>query len=288
MTTSATSSCYITTSSGTKTHYLLAGDPSGPPLVCLHGLGGSTETFERFLLVLPSSFNIALVDFQGFGKTPLADRTKKLTIAGHVADLHDLLTSLQDSPQKKGKDNKAVIIGHSLGAIVALHYAAQHPDTIAGLVLLGPGRAIGHIPAARQRMLDLAANVREKGILFGAEMATKSNFYEDTPDRSADPMARDAIRKMVAASDPEGYAQTCEALVDLQHVDPNYAAVKCPAVFIAGDKDMISPAERSQELSKLLGGESWVEFVKSGHQPILEDLKAVEQAVTKLLEKLMI
>ncbi|KAJ3961654.1 hypothetical protein N0V92_001627 [Colletotrichum tropicale] len=288
MTVSVPTSCYITTSSGTKAHYLLAGDPSGPPLVCLHGLGGSTETFQGLLPVLPSSYKIALVDFQGFGKTPLADRTGKLTIAGHVADLHDLLTSLQESSQKQGNTSKAIIIGHSLGAIVALHYAAQHADNVAGLVLLGPGRAIGHIPAARQRMLDLAANVREKGILFGAEMATKSNFYEDTPDRSADPVAREAVRKMVAASDPEAYAQTCEALVDLEHVDPEYAAIKCPAAFIAGDKDMISPAGRSQELSNLLGGESWVEVVKSGHQPILEDLEAVEQAVTRLLEKLMI
>ncbi|KAJ5018853.1 putative 1-acylglycerol-3-phosphate O-acyltransferase [Colletotrichum sp. SAR 10_99] len=288
MTTSAPTSCYITTSSGTKTHYLLTGDPSGPILVCLHGLGGSTETFERLLPVLPSSYKIALVDFQGFGKTLLADQTGKLTIAGHVADLHDLLTSLQECSQKQGNASKAIIIGHSLGAIVALHYAAQHPNNVAGLGLLGPGRAIGHIPAAHQRMLDLAANVREKGILFGAEMATKSNFYEDTPDRSADPVAREAIRKMVAASDPEGYAQTCEALVDLEHTDPDYSAIKCPAVFIAGDKDMISPVERSRELSKLLGGESWVEVVKSGHQTIIEDLKAVEQAVTELLGKVVI
>ncbi|KAF4871339.1 Serine hydrolase-like protein [Colletotrichum siamense] len=288
MTTSAPTSCYITTSSGTKTHYLLTGDPSGPPLVCLHGLGGSTETFERLLPVLPSCYKIALIDFQGFGKTPLADQTGKLTIAGHVADLRDLLTSLQESSQKQANASKAIIIGHSLGAIVALHYAAQHPDNVAGLVLLGPGRAIGHIPAARQRMLDLAANVREKGILFGAEMATKSNFYEDTPDRSTDPVAREAVHKMVAASDPEGYAQTCEALADLEHADPDYSAIKCPAVFIAGDKDMISPVERSRELSKLLGGESWVEVVKSGHQPIVEDLKAVEQAVTELLGKVVI
>ncbi|KAJ0385589.1 hypothetical protein COL922a_006088 [Colletotrichum nupharicola] len=288
MTTSAPTSCYITTSSETKAHYLLAGDPSGPPLVCLHSLGGSTETFERLLPVLPSSYKIALVDLQGFGKTPLADQTKKLTIAGHVADLHDLLTSLQESSQKQGNTGKTIIIGHSLGAIVALHYAAQHPDTIAGLVLLGPGRAIEHIPAARQRMLELAANVREKGILFGAEMATKSNFYEDTPDRSADLVAREAIRKMVAASDPEGYAQTCEALADLEHADPEYSAIKCPAGFIAGDKDMISPVERSRELSKLLGGESWVEVVESGHQPIIEDLKAVEQAVTELLGQVVI
>ncbi|KAF4840121.1 putative 1-acylglycerol-3-phosphate O-acyltransferase [Colletotrichum siamense] len=288
MMTSAPTSGYITTSSGTKTHYLLAGDPSGPPLVCLHGLGGSTQTFERLLPVLPSSYKIVLVDFQGLGKTPLADQTGKLTIAGHVADLHDLLTSLQESPQKQANASKAIIIGHSLGAIVALHYAAQHPDNVAGLALLGPGRAIGHIPAARQRMLDLAANVREKGILFGAEMATKSNFYEDTPDRSADPVAREAVHKMVAASDPEGYAQTCEALADLEHADPDYSAIKCPAVFIAGDKDMISPVERSRELSKLLGGESWVEVVTSGHQPIIEDLKAVEQAVTELLGKVVI
>lgn len=85
------------------------------------------------------------------------------------------------------------------------------------------------------------------------------------------------------ASNPEAYAQTCEAVVNLEHKDPQYEKIVTPTVFIAGDRDMISPVGRSLEVSELLGGTTWVEVLKSGHQPILEDPVGVSQAVEKLL-----
>ena len=88
----------------------------------------------------------------------------------------------------------------------------------------------------------------------------------------------------MSSADPEAYAQTCEAIVDSSHKDPQYQDITCPVVFVAGDKDMISPVQRSQDLSTLVGGRSWVHVVKSGHQPILEDLQGVEKAVHQLME----
>ncbi|KAI4626168.1 uncharacterized protein J4E87_004668 [Alternaria ethzedia] len=174
---SLTSSHYKTTS-GTNTHYLQGGDGSGPLLVCLHGLGGSTETFSPLVPSLPQAYNIVLVDFPGFGKTPLAGVTKALSVEGLVSDLDDLITHLTKS--ETVAPSKAVIAGHSLGAIVALQYTARYPQSVAGLLLLGPGRAAGHITAVRQRMLDLAAAVRKEGIKHAADLAAKSNFYGDS------------------------------------------------------------------------------------------------------------
>jgi predicted esterase len=170
---------YFTTSSGTKSHYLQGGDSSGSLLICLHGLGGSTATFLPLAPFLPQSHNIVLVDFQGFGKTPLASSSAKISIEGHVTDLDDLIAFLQRSSGTSAS-SKVVIIGHSLGAIVALHFAAKHPYRIGGLALLGPGRAAGHIPAARQRMTSLAITVRKSGIRTAADGAAVSNFYEDS------------------------------------------------------------------------------------------------------------
>jgi pimeloyl-ACP methyl ester carboxylesterase len=172
-------SSYLTTASGTKTHYLQGGNPSGPLLICLHGLGGSTETFLPLVSSLLQTHSVVLVDFPGFGKTPLTESARPLSIEGHVADLGDLIASLQgtsSSPASSG----VVIIGQSLGAIVALHFAARYPQIVGGLTLIGTGRAAGHIPAVRQRMLDLAAAVRKEGINYAAAAAAKSNFYEDT------------------------------------------------------------------------------------------------------------
>ncbi|KAH6670290.1 Alpha/Beta hydrolase protein [Plectosphaerella plurivora] len=274
-------SSFFTTSSGTKTHFLRSGTLSGPLLVCLHGLGGSTETFAPLLPSLPTSHDIVLVDFQGFGVTPLTDPSKPLFVSGHVADLHDLITSLQAA---KTSPSPVTLIGHSLGGVVSLHYAAAHPDVVGGLLLLAPGRSAGHIPVVKQRMLDLGSAAREKGVGFAADIAAKSNFYEDTPERAVDPEAREAVRRAVAASDAEGYARTCEAMVDESHKDPEYRNIKCPSVFIAGDKDMIAAAEKVRDLSTLVGGSVKFVMVQSGHQPILEDLEGVKDAVTALFE----
>jgi pimeloyl-ACP methyl ester carboxylesterase len=72
--------------------------------------------------------------------------------------------------------------------------------------------------------------------------------------------------------------------VATSHTDPEYKDITCPVVFVAGDKDMISPVERSNDLSSLVGGRSCVVVVQSGHQPILEDLPGVERAVQQLFE----
>ncbi|KZL63846.1 hydrolase or acyltransferase (alpha beta hydrolase superfamily) [Colletotrichum tofieldiae] len=280
-----TTSSYFTAPSGNKIHFLQSGSHSGPLLVCFHGLGGSNETFLPLLPSLPQSFNIILVDFPGFGKSFLNKAAKPITVTGTVSDIHCLISFVQESAGTS-KPEKIICIGHSFGAIVALHYAAKYPEAVAGLALLGPGRAAGHIPAVRQRMLELASNVRSAGIGFAADAAAQSNFYGDTPERSASQSTRGSVRKAVAGSDPEGYAQTCEALVDLDHTDPDYKNIKCSTVFVAGDKDVISPVDRSMELSKLIGGESWLVTVRSGHQQVLEDTEGVGKALEELFARL--
>lgn len=279
-------SSFLTTPAGHRLHYLATTNKEATPLICLHGLGGSTNTFLPLQPQIPPGFRFIAVDFPGFGQSQLSKSAPPVSVGGYVADLHHLVTSLQADPSQPVK--KIVLFGHSLGAVVALHYAASYPDAVLGLGLLGAGRAAGHIPAAKERMLGLANGVREKGIQFAAHLATKTNFYEDSGDRSADPALKEKVRAEVAASDPEAYAQAAEAMVAADHRDPDYTQIKCPTVFVAGDKDMISPVERSSGLSEHVGGDSWVEVVKSGHQPILEDLAATIAALSKLLKKVQL
>ncbi|KAK1993212.1 alpha/beta-hydrolase [Colletotrichum falcatum] len=278
-------SSYFTAPSGHSIHFLQSGTSSGALLVCLHGLGGSSETFLPLLPALPNSFNIVLVDFPGFGKSALNRSSRPITVADTASDIRSLVSSIRESAGTPDSE-KTVFIGHSFGAVIALHCAAEHPGAVAGLALLGAGRAAGHIPAVRQRMLELASNVRNAGIGVAADAAAVSNFYPDTPERSASQSARETVRKAVAASDPEGYAQMCEALVDPCHTDPDYSSIKCPAVFVAGDRDVISPVDRSNDLGKLVGGGGWVVTVKSGHQQALEDPQGVGEALAKLFSRI--
>jgi 3-oxoadipate enol-lactonase len=134
-------------------------------------------------------------------------------------------------------------------------------------------------------MLGIAANARAEGIEFVAEKSAANNF--PSADKRKVPREHiEEVRKAVASSDPEGYARTCEMIADLSHIDPDYASISCPVTLIAGDMDTISPLQRSEDLSKLLGGESWVEVVKSGHQPLIDDFSSTTAAITKFLRNL--
>ncbi|KAH7021202.1 Alpha/Beta hydrolase protein [Microdochium trichocladiopsis] len=272
----------FTTPSGTQTHYLQSGNANGPLIICMHGLGGSSKTFLPLLPHIPQSYNTVIVDFPGYGKTP-RNTTQTVTIPGLVADLQALVQHIQSSHGTE--DDKVIIFGHSLGSIVGLHFAAQFPAKVGGMFLLGAGRSASHIPAVRQRMLDTATKTRTEGIEAVAKGASIGNFPSDE-QRVVPPANRQAVYDEVAAADPEAYAQTCEAIVGEEHKDPDYAQIKCPVTFIAGDLDVISPVERSEGLSKLLGGSARVEVVKGGHQPIIDDIEPVVAAMTKLLEQI--
>jgi pimeloyl-ACP methyl ester carboxylesterase len=100
---------FHTTKNSTKTHYLQTGDPSGILIVCLHGLGGSVNTFKSLVNFLPKTYNIVLVDFQGFGQTSLTSKTEPLTISGHVSDIHDLITYLQAPKNGLEREDKVRI-----------------------------------------------------------------------------------------------------------------------------------------------------------------------------------
>ncbi|KAL4872393.1 Alpha/Beta hydrolase protein [Aspergillus spectabilis] len=271
---------YHTTPNGTTIHFTQTGNLNGTPIVLLHGLGGSTETFRPLLPYLhPEQYRLICVDLEGFGKTSLSSPEVALSITRYVDDLESLVTSLQGSDE----GHSLLLIGHSLGGIIATHYAARHPQAIQGLALLGTGRSIAHIPAARERMLSLAAQTRKEGIDAAAETAANSNFPSTG---EIDPKLHDAIREAVGKSDVEGYAKACEAVADLRHVDPEYARITVPTLLIAGSEDVISPPERSVGVKEAIGDNAWVEVLPAvGHQCVLQDLDGCVRAFEVFFER---
>lgn len=264
-------------------HYTETGNSSGVLAIFLHGLGGSTDTFLPILPFFSHETNrLICVDFEGSGQTPLSSPDVKLSIPRYVNDLEYLIASLQDSAGEKCKE-KILLIGHSLGSIVAMHYASKHPDKVQGLALLGPGRSIAQIPIARERMLGLAEKTRTGGIEAAGDIAAFSNF---PPGDTVALAMRDSVRKAVGKCDAEAYARTCEAIAGLDHLDPDYSGISAPTLLLAGSGDLISPPERSFALQGLIGDNAWVHVLDGvGHQMILQDLHGTVSAIKVLLEK---
>lgn len=217
-------------------------------------------------------------DFPGSGLSKLSPALQPLSIPKFMEDLESILLA------KGSAGESPILVGHSLGSIVAMHYAAKHPNTRA-LVLLGPGRSAAHIPAVAERMSGMAAKART-----GMEDMRDSTVANNVAASSSD-LVRTVVRQMISAQDPEGYAATCEAIVASNHVDPSYAAINCPTVLIAGDVDTISPLSRSYDLEKLIGSERYpkrvsVKVVHAAHQQVLEDTEGVIEGMEGLFATL--
>lgn len=276
-------SFYHKTPNGTNLHFTQTGNPSGPLAVLLHGLGGSTKTFEPILQSLsPQLRRLICVDLEGFGQTPLASPDTTLSISRYVDNLEHLVAYLQGP--LGASSGKLLFIGHSLGSIISMHYASRHPDQICGLILLGPGRSIAHIPAARERMLGLAAKARAEGIQAVADTAAVSNF----PSKgTVPPEIRQLVREAVASCDAESYARACEAIAGLDHLDPDYSSICAPTLLLAGSDDIISNPQTSLGLQELIGDNARVKILEGvGHQMILQDFEGTTDAIISLVDKL--
>lgn len=258
---------FHTTASGSRICVEECG--SGPLMVLMHGLGGTTNAFQPLISCFSSRFTMLRFDFPGSGFSTFKT---SLSIPGFVEDLASILDS---------RESKAVplLVGHSLGSIVAMHYASQYPDKVAALVLFGPGRSASHIPTVVDRMSELAATAR-KGIVGIRDSTVANNVAPSSSD-----LVRTIVRQMISSQDPEGYAATCEAVCAKSHVDPNYAAIRSPALLIAGDQDNISPLSRSVELQKLIR-RTVLKVVHSGHQQVLEDTTGVVEAMNSFFTSL--
>jgi pimeloyl-ACP methyl ester carboxylesterase len=110
-------------------HYVDHGGPDDAPvLVCVHGLGGSHANWTSFAPLLTDRYRVLALDLAGFGLT--GGRPRDATVTGNRLLLHRFLTEVVGGP--------AVLIGNSMGGLIAAMQAAEHPETVSAITLVDP------------------------------------------------------------------------------------------------------------------------------------------------------
>ncbi len=105
---------------------------AGHPIVFLHGIGSSSDTWAKGMSILEDRFSVSAIDLMGHGGSPVPEDPAEYTRDRALDDIDDLLATF---------DEPAVLVGHSLGGYLALAHAATRPEAMAGIVVLntGPG-----------------------------------------------------------------------------------------------------------------------------------------------------
>src|SRR2546426_5943865 len=116
------------TAGDVKLHYVQWGE-QGPPIIFLHGLTANAFCFQAFADDLARDHRVFAYDLRGRGDSDKPESGYNVPI--HATDLAELIDEL-------GLD-RPVIVGHSLGALIALYFAKQYPEYLSKLVLIDAG-----------------------------------------------------------------------------------------------------------------------------------------------------
>jgi len=252
----------------------------GPtPLVLVHGLGGSHLNWVQVAPALAQQRRVVAIDLAGFGLTP--GHPRDTSVPANVALLGRFLREVVGGP--------AVVVGNSMGGMIALLLADTHPDLVAGLVLVDPS-----IPTGRARLDPVVA------LQFGVYWAPKlgegalARFRERNSPRQrvngtlklcfadltrADLDVVDAGVRLLAHRDTLGDADAsflaaARSLLSVLRRGRRYLAaiegVTAPVLLLHGELDRLVPVTAARRLAAM--NPSWHTewFHGVGHTPQLE------------------
>jgi 3-oxoadipate enol-lactonase len=200
----------------------------GPAIVCVHGLGGSSNTFTPLMPAM-ARHRVIRVDLPGSGRSQRAEGA--LSIERYVEAMLQVCTRLSVT--------RAHWVGHSMGTIVVQHIAAAQPKLVASVALFGP--LIAPPDAARAAMTARAARARE-GVTGMHEITLallNAAISADTRQRL--PVAVAFVRESLMRQDGEAYARSCEALAGAQAAAID--RIEAPVLLITGDEDGVAPPQ---------------------------------------------
>jgi pimeloyl-ACP methyl ester carboxylesterase len=102
----------------------------GPVVVMIHGIASSSSTFTYVMPLIEPTHRVIAIDLLGFGSSPRPEHAE-YTLEEHVAAVAHTIRSLR-------LHEPFILVGHSLGCLIATRYAATHGSHLAKLVLVSP------------------------------------------------------------------------------------------------------------------------------------------------------
>lgn len=241
---------------------------TGDPVVMIHGLGGSSNSFQALMPAL-SGWRILRPDLPGAGLSPARDAS--LSIASHA---EAVLAMLQGCGIQR-----AHFVGHSMGTLVCQMLAASRPEMVASLALFG---ALTVPPdAARSGLIARAATARRDGMRgIADQVAMASTSAQSLHDN---PAAAAFVRETLSRQDPQGYALNCEALARAEAND--WAAITAACLLVTGDSDPVSPPSMAHLLSERLRLSTLHILTGCGHWSIMERPQETARLLSDFLKK---
>ena len=256
-------------------HYLDWGNTDAVPIVLLHGLCGNAHCWDFFARSVANEYRLIAVDQRGHGDS---DWAESYGPRDYVLDLEAFVDNL--------KLSQFVLIGHSMGGINAIIYAARHPEQVSALIIVDIGPEIA--AAGIERMERERASEPEA---FGSEEEAISYMKKLEP-RQSDNFIRHQM-KYALKRDEKGRLtfKYDKKLLGTELRSPTWlweqvTQIICPALLIHGAESDMLAAEVAQSMAGSLAFGSVIDVEGAGHSVHGDNPEAFEAAVRDFLRSI--
>ena len=256
----------------------------GPVVVLIHGITGSSLTWEEVIEPLAEHYTVVAPDLLGHGES--AKPRGDYSLGAYASGVRDLLQAI-------GHD-RATVVGHSLGGGVAMQFAYQFPERCERLVLVssgGLGREVHMLlraaalpgsefvlpllaaPGLISRLDTVGAFLSRLGLRAGADLDEMWRGFSSLSDAGARAAFIHTLRTIL---DPGGQRVSA--------TDRLYLAAEMPTLILWGERDPIIPYRHGLRASEMMPGSRFVTFPDAGHFPYRDDPRRFVRELTDFLE----
>jgi pimeloyl-ACP methyl ester carboxylesterase len=250
--------------------YRRAGVGNDEAVLLLHGLAGSSKTWDAVMPQLAKRYDVIAPDLLGHGESakPLGD----YSLGAFASGMRDLLAVLDV--------NRVTIVGHSFGGGVAMQLAYQHPQLVDRLVLVGSG-GLGREVSWLLRLLTLPGF--EYVMPFGfpkpiVDLGTSVGRFLGRRGVRSDRMGEmwRAYSSLAGAANRRAFVRTMRGVIEptgqlIDATDRLYMAARVPTLIVWGDRDAIIPVEHGRAAHEAIETSQLVILEGVGHFPHVEN-----------------
>src|SRR3954447_2349265 len=243
---------------------------SGPPVLFVHGLGGSWQNWlENLVQTAEAGYRAIAVDLPGFGHSEMLE--EKVSISGYGRWIDALLGEM-------GVEEPVRLVGNSMGGFIGCEVAIRFPQRVERLFLVSAaGISVEHernepVLGVLYRTENIAKLVTTKIALRSDELARRPglrrallHFVAAHPDKLSGPLVAEQVR---GAGTP-GFLPALDALTDYP-IRERLPEIACPTLIVWGREDRLVPVRDADVFEELIPDARKVVFDDTGHVAMLE------------------
>ncbi len=239
---------------------------SGDRVILLHGWACNSSFWHHQISVLAETHQVIAIDFRGHGQSSIPQTG--YTIARLTADVRELIVQLELSP--------SIVIGHSMGGMVAQQYAILHPEDVNRLILIATvandtGKAL------------VSVTIADEAKKTDYRHAFKTHFSHWFTSNSS-PKLMSWVRDQMLQTPEEGVLSLVASYRDLD-LRSRLPGINLPTLVIGARGDTSTPSTASEVIARSIPGARCILIDGAGHFVQLERPDEVNNAIREFVSQ---